>query len=186
MRTWIILFWAVWMAGWCWAEAPAPDIELGVDENGALTLSARMGQVVRLRLAGNATTGYEWTLAGIAGSDGQAGGSVEIIGKIEYQPAPADGKLGVGGEFLAHIQAVKPGRATLTFHYRRPWEKTTPPIQTFAITIDVVEPEDQEGTKCALLGLFRRISYGMVETKSAALWATARMFSGQGIFRPAV
>lgn len=121
------------------AVAPAPaDVELAVSENNELTLTARQGQIVRIRLEGNATTGYEWVLAGQTNAKGEACDVLSPVGKIEYQPKPADGKVGVGGEYLATFQAAKPGMAKLAFAYQRPWEKDTEPIRTFAVRVNVL------------------------------------------------
>jgi len=125
------------------AEAPPAkpgpaDVELAVSEDNALRLTARKGQTVRIRLGGNATTGYEWALVSQTDAKGKACDVLSPVGKIEYQPHPAGGKVGVGGEFLATFQAAKPGLAKLTFAYKRPWEKDKDPIKTFAVSVNVV------------------------------------------------
>ncbi|MBN1553975.1 MAG: protease inhibitor I42 family protein [Phycisphaerae bacterium] len=132
------------------ADAPAKlqpaDIELAVSENNVLTLTARKGQTVRLRLEGNATTGYEWTLVSQTDAKGNAREILSAVGKIEYQPAPADGRMGAGGEFLAAFRAEKPGLAKLAFAYKRPWEKDKAPDRTFAIFVRV-PAEGSDGKK---------------------------------------
>jgi predicted secreted protein len=125
------------------ADAPAAksgpaDVELSVSEKNELTLTARTGQTVRIRLGGNATTGYEWTLASQTNAKGKACDVLSPVGKIEYQSRPAGGMVGVGGEFLATFTAAKPGLAKLTFAYKRPWEKDTKPIRTFTVSINVL------------------------------------------------
>jgi predicted secreted protein len=43
----------------------------------------------------------------------------------------------VGGVFVATFKAMRAGKATVRMGYRRPWEKDTPPVETFAVTIEV-------------------------------------------------
>ena len=114
------------------------DIELAVGEKGELTLTSRQGQTVLIRLAGNATTGYEWTLTGQTDEKGKSCEILIPVGKIEYKPYPAKGRVGVGGNFLAMFRASKPGWAKLRFAYHRPWEKGKKPIQTFEIRLAVL------------------------------------------------
>lgn len=131
------------------ADAPAvqsapADVELAVAENDALTVTARQGQSVRIRLGGNATTGYEWTLDTMQSKTYEKGKAREIlspVGKMEYQLHPAVGMVGVGGEFVATFRAVKPGTVKLTFAYKRPWEKDKKPIRNFSVKVKVIPVE---------------------------------------------
>ncbi|MBN1943004.1 MAG: protease inhibitor I42 family protein [Phycisphaerae bacterium] len=131
------------------AESPAAgpghaDVELAVSEENALTLTARVGQTVRIRLAGNATTGYEWTLTSQTDEKGRACKILTPAGAIEYRPASAEGRVGVGGEFFATFRAARPGLAKLAFAYQRPWEKDKDPIKTFAVSVRVIAAESRK------------------------------------------
>lgn len=67
------------------------------------------GESIVLSLPTNATTGYTWQ-ARVGGS----ARSVEV-GQGAYQaPASADGMVGVPGRTAWSIEAVRPGRATVT------------------------------------------------------------------------
>lgn len=126
------------------ADAPKPaaepaDVELLVAEDGGLTLTARKGQMVRIRLAGNATTGYEWVSVREGGRGKRTGGILQPLGEIRYAPHPAgERRAGVGGEFLAEYQAAKAGIARLSFAYRRPWEKKQEPLKTFTVRVNIL------------------------------------------------
>lgn len=96
------------------------------------TVPVKLGQPVTITLKGNPTTGYLWAVAGLSSN------TVEQVGEVEYQRSPAGkGMVGVGGVFVATFKAVKPGKTMVRMEYRRPWEKDTPPAETFAVTLDV-------------------------------------------------
>jgi len=115
-------------------KALPPD-SIAVDEkaNGT-TVTAKVGKLVVVRLAGNPTTGYSWSVKKLAGK------ALEQVGKLKYVPRKVPARMvGSGGKFLATFRAVKPGKAAITMAYARPWEKGKPPIKTFKLAI-VVEP----------------------------------------------
>jgi len=75
----------------------------------------------------NATTGYQW-YAKCTDPD------VEV--KIDHQPGKdGDGRVGVPGtaEVTIHIFRGYDGPSTVTFVYKRPWEKE--PAKKFTITL---------------------------------------------------
>jgi len=117
--------------------APAiPKDAIALDEkaNGK-TVKVAVRKTLVVRLAGNPTTGYSWTVKKL---DGDA---LEQQGKLRYEPKKvARGIVGSGGTFLGVFKAVKPGKGTLTMAYARPWEKGKPPIKTFTVTIQVEGP----------------------------------------------
>ena len=111
-------------------EGPAP-LQATEADNGK-TVQAAVGQKIVVALDGNITTGYSWAVAKVAGE------AISQIGKVEYAQRPAPrGMVGVGGQFKASFQAAKPGQATLTMEYRRPWEKNKPAEKTFTLTVQV-------------------------------------------------
>ena len=119
--------------------APKPDVVLGPDANGK-TVAAKVGQTLAVRLPGNITTGYGWTVKKLDGN------ALEQVGKVDYKatktPRP---RVGSGGTFIATFKAVGAGKATLMMGYARPWEKDTPPIKTFQITVDVQAAKPKTG-----------------------------------------
>jgi inhibitor of cysteine peptidase len=82
-----------------------------------------VGQEFTISLPSNPTTGYSWALAGSL-PDG-----LLLVGS-QYKPSQPDPNVvGSGGVEEWTFKATKAGTATLTFEYRRPWEKELPPAQ---------------------------------------------------------
>ena len=117
------------------AEAAAPagkTIELSRDDNGK-DISVRPGDVVRIKLKSNRTTGYSWaevkdkTDAKVLKSDG---------GEYKVDEHPA-GMVGVGGNEIWTFQALAAGKTEIVLGYARPWEKDKEPAQTFKVTVTV-------------------------------------------------
>jgi inhibitor of cysteine peptidase len=107
--------------------------ELVVTESDAgKTLKLGDHTVAAISLAGNATTGYSWSVTKIEGS------ALKQAGDIQYVPdRTRPGIVGSGGTSIARFRAAKTGHATITLGYSRPWEKGTPPIKTFTVTLVV-------------------------------------------------
>jgi len=93
------------------------------------TIEVTVGQDFVLSLESNPTTGYSWELTGPLPA------WLELIGS-EYIPTPTDPPMvGSGGVEEWTFRANDAGTATITFEYRRPWEKDQPPAErkTFVI-----------------------------------------------------
>ena len=106
-------------------------IDLAESDDGK-SVKVDVGRRVRIRLAGNPTTGYSWFLMPI---EGQA---VKAEGKLKYKPnTHRPGMVGVGGTFELVLRAVQAGESKVRLEYKRPWEKDTPPIRKFAVTLAV-------------------------------------------------
>ena len=75
------------------------------------------GEIKRIRLAGNPTTGYSWELKS------QNNDCVKVVNS-DYEQDKTDTKVvGAGGNFYFDVQAVKSGETELVFNYVRPWDK---------------------------------------------------------------
>ena len=110
---------------------PGLTVPVGEADNGK-KLSLKLDQVLVITLPGNITTGYSWNVEQIGGQ------SLRQLGEITYEPKPSPpGMVGVGGNFVCHLQAVQPGKATVKLVYKRPWEKQTPPEKTFTLEVAV-------------------------------------------------
>ena len=98
------------------APKDAP-LELSAADDGK-TATVAKGKDIIVRLAGNRTTGYGWTVGEISGE------AVTAQGDPAYVPTPhPQGMVGTGGTFVFTLQAVKPGKSTVKLEYVRPWEK---------------------------------------------------------------
>jgi inhibitor of cysteine peptidase len=92
--------------------------------------SLRVGELLIVRLAGNATTGYEWARVEPQAFDGSP---LEIVQEGNYQ-ADACGLVGAPGEFIFRYRATSLGTMNLVFEYRQPWEPDHP-IETVSVTV---------------------------------------------------
>ncbi|MFN8498752.1 MAG: protease inhibitor I42 family protein [Anaerolineae bacterium] len=111
------------------AQQPVPITSA---DNGK-TITVRLDQQAVVTLAGNPTTGYVWEAAP------PSSGSVIAVGEPVYKTdANAGGRVGVGGTYTFTYQGAAVGAAKLSFVYQRPWERDTPPAQTFDVTLNVV------------------------------------------------
>ena len=100
------------------AEISEPESARVYTEDGVLVIA----------LAGNPTTGYEWSCA--------ATGECLVGGDCEYIQNPADEEMvGVGGVFVFRFTPKSAGRETLRFAYARCWEKE--PIQSIEYVVTV-------------------------------------------------
>lgn len=86
-----------------------------------------VGTMLDVALPGNPTTGYIWQRA--AGDEG----GVEQLGAPQFE---SEGPLaGQGGTVHVFFRVTKPEVTRLELVYRRPFEKKTPPAETFSVTI---------------------------------------------------
>jgi inhibitor of cysteine peptidase len=99
-------------------------------DNGT-TMKIAVGAKFDIALKGNATTGYQWKVAKIVGD------AVVQKGEPDYVVEKRRKRMvGVGGTFLFHFEVKKAGKTKVELGYARPWEKDTPPVKTFVVTID--------------------------------------------------
>ena len=102
---------------------------------------ADCGKTVRLKpqeeaivtLPSNPTTGYRWEM-----TEQGADAAVVIVSK-EFKTAIGDSvRVGAGGSEYFRLRLLKAGRFTVTFIYRRPWEKGQEPERIFRITLGTI------------------------------------------------
>lgn len=100
---------------------------------------ADCGKTVRLRpqeeaivtLPSNPTTGYSWEMV-----EQGVDAAVVVVSKEFRTSAGAAGSVGAGGLEYFRLRLLKAGRFTVTFVYRRPWEKEQEPERIFRITLE--------------------------------------------------
>jgi inhibitor of cysteine peptidase len=103
-------------------------LTLSEQDNGR-RVPAHVGDVLEVRLAENATTGYGWAL------DSSNAGLLEPVEATSDYPSAA---VGAGGAAIFRFRVVGPGSGTLALKYWRPWEGDRSAIRRFAVTIDAV------------------------------------------------
>ena len=112
------------------AQTAAPmTLTVTTADNGS-TVKVGAGGDVLLELRGNPSTGYGWQVT--ANDD-------SILLPVAEWFVPDSDLVGAPGleKFSFHVMA--PGAASLRLVYSRPWETDTPPVQTFAVTVEAVE-----------------------------------------------
>lgn len=98
------------------------------DDNSHLWLYS--GDLLAIRLASNPTTGYSW-------SNPDSPVNLELLSS-KSERGSSDSP-GASGFQVFSFKATKPGDSALILTYLRPFEKDTPPVKKFRLTI-TVEP----------------------------------------------
>ncbi len=112
-----------------YAEASVCGISLAVYRlvekgDSGETLVLKRGDKLMVVLPGNPTTGYSWEPVEVPGF-------LKPIEGVEYVPLT---DLAGGGDIFCFRYLVEaPGKGTLSFAYRRPWEEE--PIETFSVEL---------------------------------------------------
>ena len=99
------------------------------DDSGSIQRLS-VGDLLVVRLMGNASTGYEWVRVSPASLEGS---SIESINENEYQILGIE-PVGAPGEFVFRYRAMRPGTLTIKFEHRRPWD-TDEPIDSYSVTV---------------------------------------------------
>jgi predicted secreted protein len=100
------------------------------DSDDSSHLCLYVGDVVTIKLASNPSTGYSW-------------GHPEGIAHLQLLSAqPEQGsasRVGAPGFQIFSFKATDAGESTLTLNYSQPFEKNTPAVKTFLVTL-TIEP----------------------------------------------
>jgi len=89
-----------------------------------------VGDLLVIRLMGNATTGYEWARVTPETLDSSP---IDPIDESGYQTLGTE-PVGAPGEFIFRYRAIRPGTVRIKFEYRRPWEANES-IDSFEVTV---------------------------------------------------
>jgi inhibitor of cysteine peptidase len=110
------------------ATEASSKTSIGVGDAGK-TISLHLGDTLVVTLDGNITTGYNWLMQPM---------DPEILKQVgEPAYTPESNKVGAPGKIVLTFQAVKTGQANLVLNYMRSFEKETPPLNTFEVTVVV-------------------------------------------------
>jgi len=120
--------------------APTPSVTtITIDDNGGYVY-AKTGDVVKLVLESNPTTGYIWSYITKPDPD------VLLETNYEYIPDNTDEKIvGSGGKEVWTYKTVNNGTALIEMVYSRPWESKVP-AKSFTVKVVVEELETISGT----------------------------------------
>jgi len=112
------------------APATAADPITITEKDAGKSFSMAIGQALYARLASNPSTGYQWNVQGSAAP-------LELV-KSDFARNPQGSNApGASGTQQLQFTAKAAGTVSLTFEYRRPWEKDVPPAKTVTVTIVV-------------------------------------------------
>jgi len=104
------------------------DLELDGAADGQ-TVNLSVGQGLRLRLAENPTTGYQWSVTGRGGL---------LLESSAFTPVGAS--AGGGGIRVFHWRARSAGRHQLSLAQCRAWEPIDKALGHFELTVVVDDP----------------------------------------------
>ncbi len=112
------------------SASPSPGARVYTETASGTTIRAKVGDRITVTLRENPTTGYEWEMK-------LAPGLTLVMGTFfgpSFSPSPP--LMGSGGTRTWVVKVDKPGTATLTGVYARPWESASKSAASFSLTID--------------------------------------------------
>jgi len=105
-------------------------VEVTAANNGQ-TVKAGVGNLVRITLESNPSTGYNWELRDFDY------GAADFYSSDVVARKGGNVLVGAPGDTVITLQAVKPGPQTITLVYRRPWEAPDQVAATFSFQLEV-------------------------------------------------
>lgn len=93
------------------------------------TVNMYVGETLEVVLEGNPSTGYRWEVASVDTA------IMRQVGKTEFKPNRK--ARGSGGMITMRFKAIAGGKTSLKLIFHRPFEKNTPPVKTFEVTVVV-------------------------------------------------
>jgi len=113
---------------------PAPPVSGQIEVtavNAGQTVRAALGNLIRIKLEANPSTGYNWELRDFDY------GAADYYGSETVARDKGNVLFGAPGDTIITLQAVKPGTQEIKLVYRRVWEAPDQVAQTFAFMLEV-------------------------------------------------
>lgn len=111
----------------------AEEFKLTEKDNGK-TIKVHTGDLIRITLESNITTGYDWENAD------KVDKSILKLENNDYVSDPhPEGMVGVGGNTVIVYRALKQGKTKVDLTYMQPWEPDADDIEKFNVTIEVLD-----------------------------------------------
>lgn len=110
-------------------------VEVGASDNGKV-VTAAVGNLVRIVLESNPSTGYNWELRNFEY------GAADFHSSDTVARQGGNVLLGAPGDTVITLQAVKPGSQKIEVVYRRPWEAPDQVAATFVFQLEVTGKAD--------------------------------------------
>lgn len=102
-------------------------VELSEADNGRV-LAAQVGDLLRIRLAENASTGYRWDLESA---------SSDVLEALESDVAYPPSVVGASGTVTFSFRARQPGQGELRLRHWRRWQGDASVTRRFRLTLHV-------------------------------------------------
>ncbi len=107
-------------------------IDVTAKEN-SQTVKATVGNLVRITLESNPSTGFNWELRDFEF------GAADFYSSDIVARKTGNVLFGAPGDTVITLQAVKPGEQDITLVYRRQWEPPDQVAATFTFTLEVTD-----------------------------------------------
>ena len=105
-------------------------LEVTAQDNGKV-VSAALGNLIRITLESNPSTGYNWELRDFEY------GAADFYASDVVARKSGNVFVGAPGDTILTLQAVKAGTQQITAVYRRPWEAPDQVAATFSFQLEV-------------------------------------------------
>lgn len=114
---------------------PSSESFVDVDEkSNGKTIEVHTGDLIRITLESNITTGYDWQNAD------KVDGDILKLDRNDYVSDPNPEELdGIGGKTVIVYRALKPGKANIDLAYMRSWEPDADDMEKFSVTVEVLD-----------------------------------------------
>jgi len=112
-------------------QPPPRPIVVQQRQNGHV-VQLQESQCLVIMLPSNPSTGYSWQLVAVNRT------VLQQEGASTYVPNPNPRRwVGVGGDEVFRFRVIGEGNSQLRMAYRRPWERSQPPAETFSLRVIV-------------------------------------------------
>ena len=98
------------------------------EHNSGETIQVLPGEIIRVKLRSNPSTGYSWELGPLED------GLFEVESKFEADPHK-EYEAGYGGRDIWTFRAERSGETDISLSYERPWEDNRPADKTFRLHV---------------------------------------------------
>ena len=115
-----------------------------VEEDNGNTVHVLPGEIIRVKLRSNPSTGFSWALGPIEEE------MFETSGESKFEANPhREGEAGYGGCEIWTFKAGQSGETEISLSYARPWEDERPAARTFKlhVVIGAASPRTADGDK---------------------------------------
>ena len=111
----------------------ANEFKLTEKDNGK-NIEVHTGDIIRITLESNITTGYDWENADKVDKD------ILKLDRNDYVSDPNPEELdGVGGKTVIVYRALKQGKAKIDLSYMQAWEPDADDIEKFSVAVEVLD-----------------------------------------------